>query len=302
MPRTGPRRCRVISAMDGLLVCSALQFWPLGRSTPVNCCAVRADLAGRTEPSGRQKPSTSSWHAPRAGRPARSAIAVSRSTVWGRLVVEDVLAIGARTRSVGPVTSTRKVTWRRLSPNVIDPAAPTVLIGRTSATQATSSLTATPKSPVAVQPSPGRTGSQVATQARVTVVRPDQRPKLVGLGHDRSFHVGSPQISRGLRCRRPGGRADYTRSPSLRRRPLRGTLPAGHAERRRRVCGAGCTHGVDLEAQAPGQRGRHAHLGLAVPVPAALIPGCRSRRPGGPGGQPGWAYPWQVVPAPRWRR
>jgi hypothetical protein len=129
--------------------------------------------------------------------------------------------------------------------------APTVLIDWTSATQATSSLTATPNSPVAVQPSPGRTGSQLATQARATVVGPNQRPKLVGLGHDyapdpdpptttqtaawaspmtispaptrwtrrwqphpptpnhvpqaantcrgghRSFHVGSPQISRG---------------------------------------------------------------------------------------------------------
>jgi hypothetical protein len=47
-------------------------------------------------------------------------------------------------------------------------------------------------SPAATQPIAGRTGSQVPTQARVTVVRPKEIPKVVGLRHDNAPDADPP--------------------------------------------------------------------------------------------------------------
>jgi hypothetical protein len=48
-----------------------------------------------------------------------------------------------------------------------------------------------------------------------------------------------------------GGRVDRARRADPRRQPLIGSSPARHAERRLLACGAGCTHDLDLVAQAP---------------------------------------------------
>ena len=46
--------------------------------------------------------------------------------------------------------------------------------------------------PAAVQPIAGRTGSQPPTQPRVTVVRPNESPKVVGLRHDNAPDADPP--------------------------------------------------------------------------------------------------------------
>jgi hypothetical protein len=70
-------------------------------------------------------------------------------------------------------------------------------------TQATSLVTAAPSSPAAVQPIALRTGTQVATQARVRVVRPKESPKVVGLRHDTAPDADPPATAHRVAWARP---------------------------------------------------------------------------------------------------